>query len=365
MPRPIRATIELSALQHNLAVSRRHAGARKVWAVIKANAYGHGIENAVQAFEQADGLALLDLDEAHRARAAGWLKPILLLEGFFEAKDVQIVERLGLTVVVHHADQVKMLEQHAGGAGRIAVYLKLNTGMNRLGFDTPEQARSARARLEALPHVRIEALMTHFANADRLDPRQGPASVDDQVQRFRTLCADWNGPTSLANSAALFFHPSIGGDSVRPGIVLYGAAPDPSHVAAALQLRPAMGLASRLISTQSLRAGTTVGYGAQFVASRAMRIGVVACGYADGYPRHAPSGTPVAVLGVRVPSVGRVSMDMLCVDLTAVPQAEAGAEVELWGTQIPIDDVAAASGTVGYELMCALAARVPVTVEQA
>jgi alanine racemase len=364
MPRPIRATIDLSALQHNLSVARRHAATRHVWAVVKANAYGHGIETAEQAFQLADGLALLDLDEAQRARAAGWIKPILLLEGFFEPKDLAVVERLGLTVVVHHADQVKMLEQHSARGEPIGVYLKLNTGMNRLGFDDAVQAHAIRARLEALAHVRIDALMTHLANADRLDPHRGPASVEEQVQRFHEMCAGWRGPTSLANSAALFFHPSVGGDTVRPGIVLYGAAPDPTHVAAALQLRPAMKLASRLIATQSIGAGTPVGYGAQYVAQRALKIGVVACGYADGYPRHAPSGTPVSVLGVRVPSVGRVSMDMLCVDLTGVPHAEAGAAVELWGAQIPIDEVAAAAGTVGYELMCALAQRVPVHVEQ-
>jgi len=364
MPRPIRATIELSALQHNLAVARRHAGTRRVWAVVKANAYGHGLEVAVQAFQQADGLALLDMDEARRARAAGWLKPILLLEGFFETKDLAIVERLGLTVVVHHEEQVKMLEQHKGGTQPIGVYVKLNSGMNRLGFDTQERARNARMRLEALAHVRIEALMTHLANADRIDPHQGPASVAEQVARFHEMAAGWSGPTSLANSAALFFHTAVAGDAVRPGIVLYGGAPDPTHVAAALQLRPAMTLRSRLISTQSIGAGMTVGYGAQYVATREVRIGVVACGYADGYPRHAPSGTPVAVLGMRVPSVGRVSMDMLCVDLSTLPAADVDAEVELWGNQIPIDEVAAAAGTVGYELMCALAPRVPVQVEQ-
>lgn len=363
MPRPIHATIDLSALQHNLGVARRHAGARRLWAVVKANAYGHGIENAVQAFQEADGLALLDLDEAHRARAAGWIKPILLLEGFFEPNDLTVVERLGLTVVVHHADQVRMLELHAAPTQPIGVYLKLDSGMNRLGFDTTEEARAARERLEALAHVRVDTLMTHLANADRLDPARGPASVDEQILRFRELSGGWTGPTSLANSAALFFHPSVAGDTVRPGIVLYGAAPDPGHVAAALQLRPAMHLRSRLISTQSIPAGFSVGYGAQYVAQREIRIGVVACGYADGYPRHAPNGTPVSVLGVRVPTVGRVSMDMLCVDLSALPHADVGAEVELWGNQVPIDAVAASAGTVGYELMCALAPRVPVQVE--
>lgn len=365
MPRPIRAQIDLPALQHNLSVARTRAGARHVWAVVKANAYGHGLENAVQAFQEADGLALLDLEEAHRARAAGWIKPILLLEGFFEPADLSIVERLGLTVVVHHAEQVKMLEHHKAAGRPIGVYLKFNTGMNRLGFDTPAQARSARQRLEALASVRIEALMTHLANADRHDASRGPASVDEQVERFRAMSAGWDGPTSLANSATLFFHPAGAGDAVRPGIVLYGAAPDPSYVATELGLRPAMHLASQLISIQTIGAGTSVGYGAQFVAEGDLRIGVVACGYGDGYPRHAPNGTPASVLGVRVPTVGRVSMDMLCVDLSAVPHADVGAEVELWGGQIPIDEVAAAAGTVGYELMCALAPRVPVRVKQA
>jgi alanine racemase len=365
MPRPIRATIDISAMQHNLAVARRHAGARRVWAVVKANAYGHGIEVAVDAFQQADGLALLDLDEAQRARAAGWIKPILLLEGFFEAKDLSIVDRLGLSAVVHHIEQVKLLEQHAPGQQPIGVYLKLNSGMNRLGFDDPVVVRSVLDRLQALSHVRIDALMTHLANADRLDPHGGPGSVDEQMQRFATLCGDWTGPTSVANSAALFFHPAVAGDAVRPGIVLYGAAPDPAHIAAALQLRPAMHLRSHLIATQTIGAGVPIGYGAQYVAQSNVKVGVVACGYADGYPRHAPNGTPVSVLGVRVPTIGRVSMDMLCVDLASVPQADAGAEVELWGAQIPIDEVAAAAGTVGYELMCALAPRVPVQVEQA
>ncbi len=336
-----------------------------MWAVVKANAYGHGIEAAVQAFRDADGLALLDLAEAERARAAGWMKPILLLEGFFEPRDLFEVQRLKLTVVVHQFEQVRLLEQHRGDATIVDVYLKFDTGMSRLGFASVDEARAARSRLQALRHVRIDTLMTHFANADRLDATQGPGAVREQMQRFAELCDGWNGSTSVANSAGLFFHPQAGGTSVRPGIVLYGAAPDSSHVAASLGLQPAMLLRSQLISTRTLRPGASVGYGARFVADREMRIGVVACGYADGYPRHAPTGTPVAVLGRRVTTVGRVSMDMLCVDLTTVPDAEIGAEVELWGTQIPIDDVASAAGTVGYELMCALAPRVPVSVDPA
>jgi alanine racemase len=366
MPRPIHATIDIPALQHNLAVARTHAGARRVWAVVKANAYGHGIEVAVQAFGDAHGLALLDLAEAERVRAAGWTKPILLLEGFFEPGDLTEVERLGLTVVVHHAEQVRMLESHrVVNDTPIDVYLKFDTGMSRLGIGTLVEARAVRHRLAALSHVRLDTLMTHLANGDRLDPQSGPASVNEQLRRFAELCDGWTGATSIANSAGLFFHRHVGGDSVRPGIVLYGAAPDPAYPAASLQLQPGMHLRSRLISTRELRAGTSVGYGAQFVAPRDMRIGVVACGYADGYPRQAPTGTPVAVNGQRVGTVGRVSMDMLCVDLSALPATDVGAEVELWGAAVPIDEVAAAAKTVGYELMCALARRVPVSVQPA
>lgn len=359
MPRPILATIDVSALQHNLALARRRAAGRFLWAVAKANAYGHGIETAAQAFAAADGLAVLDFDEAQRARAAGWSKPILMLEGSFEAADLALAERLQLTVVVHHDEQIRQLELHSARQP-IGVYLKLNTGMNRLGFATVEAAAQARRRLQALAHVRLDALMTHLANADRLDPLRGPTAVDEQLRRFAELSAGWRGATSVANSAGLFFHPQAAGDVVRPGIVLYGAAPDPAYLATALGLRPAMALRSKLIATQRVAAGATVGYGASFVAAAPMRVGVVACGYADGYPRHAPSGTPVAVGGVRVPTVGRVSMDMLCVDLERVPTADVGTDVELWGERVPIDEVATAAGTVGYELMCALAPRVPV-----
>jgi alanine racemase len=358
MPRPILATIDLAAMRHNLAQARARAGRRKVWAVVKANAYGHGIERAVRAFAEADGLALLDLAEAQRARDAGWVKPILLLEGFFEPADLALVDALRLTVVVHSGEQVEMLERHRPPRP-IDVYLKLNTGMNRLGFGAADAAR-ALARLQTLPQVRVVALLTHLANAERDDPRHGRAAAAEQIRVFETLAAGWRGARCIANSAALFLQPAIGGDAVRPGIALYGATPDATVSAARLGLRPAMTLRSRLIGVQQLQAGDAVGYGSQFVAPRPMRIGVVACGYADGYPRHAPNGTPAAVDGVRVGTVGRVSMDMLCVDLTDVAAAHVGSHVELWGEQIPIDEVATAAGTVGYQLMCALGQRVPV-----
>jgi alanine racemase len=358
VPRPILATVDLGALRHNLARAREAARGRFVWAVVKANAYGHGLTRALRAFSEADGLALLDLDEARRAREAGWRKPILLLEGCFEAADLDACSDHDLTTVVHCGEQLEMLERHRP-ARPLSAHLKLNTGMNRLGF-RPQRAVQAYERLRGLHSVRELTLMMHFANADRPHGATGPVSVAEQLDEFEGVTAEWPEPRSLANSAALFLHPEVGGDSVRPGISLYGGAADEHHPPVSLGLRAAMVLTSRIIGVQTIEAGAAVGYGARFVAQRRTRIGVVACGYADGYPRHAPDGTPVNVAGVRVPLAGRVSMDMITVDLTHVPEAGVGSSVELWGAQLPIDEVANAAGTVGYELMCALAPRVPV-----
>lgn len=362
MPRPISAVIDLPAMRRNLAQARRHARARFVWAVVKANAYGHGLQRAVRAFADADGLALLDLDEAQRARAAGWSRPILLLEGYFEPRDLEAVSALKLTPVVHDAQQIDLLE-HGRLPVPIDVYLKFNSGMNRLGFNAHDNAGATLAyqRLRASPSVSQITLMIHFANADRATGVSGPSEVAEQLAALQRIAKDWPEQRSFANSAALFLRPEVNGDSVRPGIALYGAATDESHTAEQLGVEPAMTLKSRLIAVQTLNAGEAVGYGSRFAAARSMRIGVVACGYADGYPRNAPDGTPVLVEGVRVPVAGRVSMDMITVDLTSAPRAAVGSDVELWGRNLPIDEVANLCGTVGYELMCALAARVPVS----
>ena len=362
MPRPICAVIDLPAMSRNLALARRHARGRFLWAVVKANAYGHGLQPSLRAFAGADGLALLDLDEAQRARDGGWSRPILLLEGCFEPRDLETVAALKLTPVVHESRQIDMLER-ARLAEPIDVYLKFNTGMNRLGFNAHDIAGATAAyqRLKASANVSGLTLMVHFANADRATGASGPTEVAEQLTALQRVAGDWPEPRSLANSAALFLRPDVSGDSVRPGIVLYGAGTDESHTAVQLGVEPAMTLKSRLIAVQTLTAGEGVGYGSRFTASRSMRIGVVACGYADGYPRHAPDGTPVLVDGVRVPIAGRVSMDMITIDLTSAPRAEVGSDVELWGRILPIDEVANLCGTVGYELMCALAARVPVT----
>jgi alanine racemase len=358
VPRPIQARISLAALRHNLEAARRRAAGRRVWAVVKANAYGHGIERAVQGFGAADGLALIDFEEARRARRAGWTGPLLMLEGFFESRDIATCRELDLTVVVHQDEQLRMLEAAPAGAP-LGVYIKSNTGMNRLGFE-PDEVASACARLGALHGARIDGLSMHFANSDRADPCEGPVSMAQQLQRFDAACSGLSTPRCISNSAALFLHAPMAESWVRPGIALYGATPDAAHAASDLGLRAAMTLSTELIAVRSIAPGEAVGYGSRFIAPWPTRIGVVACGYADGYPRHAPDGTPVAVDGVVVPMAGRVSMDMITVDLSAVPGAHVGSGVELWGTQVSIDEVARLSGTVGYELMCALAPRVPV-----
>lgn len=355
MPRPIVASISISALQHNLAVARAHAPGAKVWGVLKANGYGHGLERAMRGFAAADGLALIEPDYAVRLRELGWTKPILLLEGFFAPEDLPVLARHDIQFAVHCDEQIEWLEAFHTDAA-LHVHLKMNSGMNRLGF-RPEAFRAAYERLGKIAAVRSITLMTHFANAD--DAGNPALPLAEQVRRFRAGAAGLQGPVSLCNSAADLMHGELAHDWVRPGIMLYGGTPG-GGTAADFGLRAAMTLESRIIGVQDVPAGEAVGYGSRFIADKPMRVGVVACGYADGYPRHAPTGTPVLVNGVKTGTVGRVSMDMLSVDLTHIPQAGVGSPVELWGSQLPIDEVAFAAGTIGYELMCALAPRVAV-----
>ncbi len=356
MTRPIQAFVSRRAIAANVAVARRAAPDARVWAVLKADAYGHGLVRTVggdsPALVEADGIAILETGTAAQVRALGWTKPILLLEGCFDAGDLVEAARLDVTVGVHDDAQLAMIDA-ASLERPLSVYLKMNSGMNRLGF-VPARYRAAYERLKASGKVGAITLTTHFANADRDD------GVREQLAAFDRGAADIDGPRSLANSAAILAHPQTHRDWVRPGIMLYGATPFARRSAAECGLQPAMRLTSALIATQDLRSGDAVGYGHGFRADRDMRIGIVACGYADGYPRVAPAGTPIAVDGVRTRLVGRVSMDMLTVDLTPVPGARVGSPVELWGDAIPVDEVAQAAGTVGYELLCALAPRVPV-----
>ncbi len=330
MPRPVLATIHTASLRENLARCRQCAPDAKVWAVVKANAYGHGIERVFEALRGADGFALLDLDEAQRVRDLGWRGPILLLEGVFEPRDLELCSRLGLWHTVHNDDQIDMLAMHKTHVPH-RVFLKMNSGMNRLGFK-PAVYRGAWSRLDALPQVQEITLMTHFAGAD------GPAGVAAQMAVFLQATQDLPGERSVGNSAATLRHMAVSpaghgvaaaSDWIRSGIATYGSAPDyPQHDAAHWGLRAAMTLSARIIAV---------------------------------------TGTPVLLDGVRSRTVGRVSMDMLTVDLAPVPQAGIGSEVVLWGQSgnavLSIDAVAQAAGTIGYELMCALAQRVPVLVD--
>jgi len=360
MPRPIEAIVHPDALAANLAVARRRAPDARVWAVVKANAYGHGLERAFEGLRGADGFALLDFAEAQRIRALDWRGPILLLEGCFEPRDLELCSRLDLWHVVHCDQQIDWLAAHKTHQPH-RVFLKLNSGMNRLGF-RPDAYRTAWTRLNALPQVDEISMVTHFSDAD------GPRGTAHQLAAFAEATRDLPGERSLANSAATLREgdrPGVRGDWVRAGILCYGSAPDhPERRIADWGLTPAMTLRSKLIGTQVLQAGDTVGYGSTYTADGPMRIGIVACGYADGYPRHCGTGTPMLVDGLRTRTLGRVSMDMLAVDLTGLPESTGfGSEVTLWGhgprgSRLPIDEVAEAAGTIGYELMCAVAPRV-------
>jgi alanine racemase len=352
MTRPIQARIRASALRNNLAVARRHAPDARLMAVIKANAYGHGLMRAARALQDADGLAVLDLDAALRLRAEGYGRRILLLEGFFDLPELPVMAQHHLATVVHCAEQLRMLEALPLSTP-VDVFLKLNTGMNRLGLAAAE-LRPGLARLQASRNVGEITLMTHFACADE------DRGIAWQLDRFEAVTAGLGLPVSLANSATLLRYPHAARDWVRAGIMLYGASPFGGESAAGLGLEPVMTLESRLIAVHVLSHGDAVGYGVEFRAPGPMRIGAVACGYADGYPRHAATGTPILVGGRRTRTLGRVSMDMLCVDLTDLPEAGVGSPVVLWGDGLPVEEVAAAAGTISYELLCALASRVPV-----
>jgi alanine racemase len=357
MTRPILATIYPAAVAHNLSQARRHAPHSFLWAVIKANAYGHGIERVFAGLQAADGLAMLDFDEAQKVRDLGWHKPILMLEGCFEAGDIATCAALDLISMIHSEHQLAL---HAAHPTPLTVQVKVNSGMNRLGFALSALPVHA---LLAMPHLKLAQWVTHFADADTPGKAGAPlAAFETALSTLFAHHPSLHAPLSTSNSAAIGAVPAAHHAAVRSGIMSYGASPYADRTAQQLNLKPAMTLTSQLIAVQRLQAGDTVGYGSTFTAPHPMRIGVVACGYADGYPRLAPTGTPIAVDGVQTRTVGRVSMDMITVDLTPVPQANVGSAVQLWGDLVPIDAVAQAAGTIGYELMCALAQRVPAVV---
>ena len=315
------------------------------------NAYGHGLMRVLPSLADADGLAICELDAALELRAAHYTRRILLLEGFFAPDELPEFAARRLASVVHHAEQVTMLER-AHLERPIEVFLKINTGMNRLGVRAGE-VTSLVERLTQCDSVAALRLMTHFARADEED------GLKEQAAVFDAACKGLPYPRSIANSAGIVRFGEVGGDIVRPGIMLYGATPFPYDTAEMIGVQPVMTLRSQIIAVQDLKANDSVGYGAAYTAARAHRVGVVACGYADGYPRHAPNGTPVLVCGKKVRMAGRPSMDMISVDLTDVPEARIGSPVVMWGEGLPVDDVAHAASTVGYDLLCAIAPRVP------
>lgn len=351
MSRPLVARIDTAALAHNLGVARRLAGSTRVLAVVKANGYGHGLLRVARALRAADGFAVLSLGEAEALRADGFTHPIVLLEGFFHPDELPALARWRAQPVIHREDQAEMLAR-ARLDHRLDVFVKVDTGMHRLGLH-PKRLKEVVGQLQAAESVGSITLITHFAGAD-----DAGLGIDQPMQVFREASEGLSLPVSLANSAALMRYPEALGDWVRPGIMLYGAAPFAEQTGANVGLLPVMTLESRLIALRPLRRGEAVGYGGAFVAPKDMRIGIVACGYADGYPRHAGTGTPILVEGRRTRTLGRVSMDMLCVDLTPVPNAHIGSTVTLWGEGLAVEEVAASAGTIAYELLTAIAPRV-------
>ena len=352
--RPLKAFINQASLQHNLAIVRELAPHSKIMSVVKANGYGHGLINVAQGLSASDGFAVLALDEAIDLREHGFEQDILLLEGVFEPYEISIAAKMRLNLVVHNLHQLQMIENSKLNHP-IDIHFKINTGMNRLGFN-PKDTKDILKSLQNKSYFKSITLMTHFATADE------PKGIDWQFNIFNDIANHFNFSRSVANSASILNFKSTHLDWVRPGIMLYGASPIVGKKSSSFNLKPAMQLKSKIIAIQNLSKDHSIGYGDSFKAKNDMRIAVVACGYADGYPRHAPSGTPVYIEGKKTCTVGRVSMDMLYVDITNIPSASISSDVELWGEHIPVDEVAEKSGTVGYELLCAISAskRVPI-----
>ncbi len=351
MSRRTWAVIDLDALRHNLAKVRAHAPRARIMAAVKADAYGHGAVAVARALDTADALAVATLDEALQLRQAGIGRPLVLLGGVLGADELSVAVQQDLRLVVHDFHQLGLIERSTC-AHAAAVWIKLDTGMHRLGF-APEALPELRRRLAALPELRVQGWMTHFACADEMD---NPAT-ERQIQTFRKMTAGLPGARSLANSAGVIGWSGAHADWVRPGIMLYGASPLAGRSAESLGLRPVMTLRSRVLSVRELPAGEPVGYGGCWITPERMRIGILAIGYGDGYPRHAPGGTPVMVGGQRTQVVGRVSMDLLAVDLRGCEAVCEGDEAVLWGEGLPADEVAAAADTIAYELFCAVRRR--------
>ncbi len=356
----VTASIDLDALQHNFAVVRRHAPHSKIIAVLKANAYGHGLLPVAHALARANAYAVARVEEALVLRANGITKPILVLGGFFSAEALPLLATHDLQTTIHTREQLALLEQ-AHLPAPIKVWLKLDTGMNRLGLRAEELPAFIERLTRCKNVVQPFNLMTHFSQSDEQD---GPAT-QLQIAEFNRLTAHLPGERAMANSAGILAWPDSRSDWIRPGIMLYGASPFGGQLASEHDLRPVMTLKSQLIATRACKQGENVGYGGHWVAPHDTILGVIAVGYGDGYPRMAPEGTPVLVNGRRVPIVGRVSMDMITVDLGPGAHDKSGDEVTLWGEGLPVEQVAEKIGTIPYELLTRLTARVFIKLSRA
>lgn len=355
MSRTTVATIHLGALRHNLARLKALAAPARVMAVVKADAYGHGLERVARALDgEADAFAVAALGDGLRLRAAGHRQRIVVLSGPDSASDIVEMQRLELEAAIHHDAQLQWLAQASPTRGRLRVWLKIDSGMHRLGF-APERVADVHARLLAMPGIDPQiGLLTHFSESEVFDGQRTQA----QLARFAEAIPALQGPHSLSNSAAVLGWPGARGDWVRTGGLLYGLSVVDGKTGADFGFRPAMTLATRLIAINRIGKGERVGYNGTWTCPEAMDVGVAAVGYGDGYPRSAPSGTPVLVGGTRVPLIGRVSMDLITLDLRDVPQAKVGDPVTLWGPELPVEHIAELAGTIAYELTCGMTRRV-------
>lgn len=353
MIRAALARFNLAALTHNLRRVRTYAPHAKLLCVVKADAYGHGASKIARALnELTDGFAVAMAHEARVLREHGVTAPILVMGGFLSSEELAFLAYTDVTLTVHQPYHVTLLKE-TQLTKPVNTWIKVDTGMHRLGIPYT-QLRDIIEALRSIPHVRVTGIMTHFACADEVNH----TLTAQQIQRFDQITFGLDLPQSLSNSAAIITLPHAQRDWVRPGIMLYGISPFMDRRAAELDLKPVMTLTSQLIAVNSVRAGETIGYGAAWTCTNDTRVGVVGLGYGDGYPRHAPSGTPVLIGGRRVPLIGRVSMDAICVDLHAAPEANPGDTVTLWGEGLPIEEIASAAGTIGYELTCKITSRV-------
>jgi len=358
MSRPTYLTIDLSALRHNFDRVRAAAPKRLIIAMVKANAYGHGITRVAEALPEADAFGVASLEEGVILREAGITQTIVLMEGIFDAEELVLADKFGFSLLIHHLPHVEILEKMNFGAKGFSIWLKINTGMHRLGF-APNDINDIYQRLSLLPAIKKPiGLMTHFATADQIDSEQ----TASQIKLFSLITKNFAGPKSLANSAGILAWPESHGDWVRPGLMLYGASPFSGRHGGDEHLRPVMTLWSRLIAITSVKKNGKIGYGATWSAPEDMLVGVVGVGYGDGYPQFAKNGTPVLVNGVLCPLVGRVSMDMLTVDLRSLTHAEVGDKVILWGEGLPVEKVACCANTSPYEILTRMTPRPKVEV---